>query len=138
MRLRSLASLTICGLAATATSAAAATMTADELCKLVTAGSEVRVVYSQDPADAEVRVLDLYGVGTTSAGNLAVFGRQISGYSPKSGGGTATLPDWRTFRLDRLKAVEDTGKSFTAETPKPNDSRLIARWSCTNPAVGAK
>jgi hypothetical protein len=118
--------------------ALAAAPTADELCKFVASSSELRVVYTSDPADAPVRVFDIYGVGETSAGNPAVFGRQISGYSPIEGGGSAPLPDWRTFRLDRLKSVEDAGGTFTVENPGAADARLIAKWTCANPVVGAK
>jgi hypothetical protein len=123
---------------AAANAASAAAPTADDLCKFVASSSELRVVYTSDPADAPVRFFDIYGVGETSAGNPAVFGRQISGYSPVEGGGSAPLPDWRTFRLDRLKSVEDAGTSFTAETPAANETRLIAKWSCGNPVLGAR
>jgi hypothetical protein len=112
--------------------------TAEDLCKFVASSSELRVVYTSDPVDAPVRIFDVYGVGETSAGNAAVFGRQVSGYSPTEGGGSAPLPDWRTFRLDRLKSVEDAGATFTANNPATNDTRLIAKWTCANPALGAK
>jgi hypothetical protein len=114
---------------------AIAAPTEAELCAMVEKSAELKVVYKTDPAGAEVRVFDLYGVGTTSAKNLVVFGRQLSGYSPTSDGGNATLPDWRTFRVDRLTSIEDAGTNFTATAPTAADAKLVAKWSCANPAV---
>jgi hypothetical protein len=106
-----------------------------ELCAMVAKSTELKVVHVNDKAGAEVRVFDLYGVGTTTANNLVVFGRQISGNSPSSTGGAAPLPDWRTFRVDRLKTIEDAGTTFTASAPTAADFKLMAKWSCANPVV---
>jgi hypothetical protein len=106
-----------------------------ELCAMVAKSSELKIVYTSDPADAPVRVLDLYGVGMTTANNLVVMGLQLSGYSPTSDGGTAKLPGWRTFRVDRLKSIEDAGKPYVSAVPPPAALRLVAKWSCANPVV---
>lgn len=63
------------------------------------------------------RYIQIYTLGQTVAGNLAIRAYQIGGYtnSPK------TENIWKTFRLDRIESLEPTG----AKWYKPvSDSRI--------------
>jgi hypothetical protein len=107
------------------------------LCALVGKGQVVAFRYNYDPAAAEPRELELYGVGYTQKRNVLLFGRQVKGYSKSGDSGSEGLPGWRNFRIDKIKlrTVNALVSTFDAIRPDPDEYRYISEFICKNDSV---
>ncbi|HLK81515.1 MAG TPA: hypothetical protein VKT99_08480 [Xanthobacteraceae bacterium] len=93
--------------------------------------------YGYDPAAAEPRELEPYGVGYTQKRNVLLFGRQVKGYSKSADGGAPELPGWRNFRIDKIRSrtVNALVSTFDAVRPEPEEYRYISEFICKNDSV---
>jgi hypothetical protein len=107
------------------------------LCALVGKRQVIAFRYNYDPATAEQRELELYGVGYTQKRNLLLFGRQVKGYSKSGDSGAEGLPGWRNFRIDKIKlrTVNALVSTFDAIRPEPDEYRYISEFICKNDSV---
>jgi hypothetical protein len=107
---------------------------AKSLCDLVAQKKTISLKYAEDPADAPARVVQVYGVGSTSKHNTLLFGKQVSGHS-KSTKTDSPLPGWRNFTLTKIKSATSAGETFTAETPPADSHKYITAFTCKNDAM---
>jgi hypothetical protein len=107
------------------------------LCALVGKMQVIAFRYNYDPATADPRELELYGVGYTQKRNVLVFGRQVKGYSKSADSGAEGLPGWRNFRIDKIKlrTVNALVSTFDAIRPEPDEYRYISEFICKNDSV---
>ena len=107
------------------------------LCALVGKMQVIAFRYNYDPAAAEPRELELYGVGYTQKRNVLLFGRQVKGYSKSTDSGAEGLPGWRNFRIDKIKlrTVNALVSTFDAVRPEPDEYRYISEFICKNDSV---
>ena len=110
---------------------------AASLCALVGKMQVIAFKYSYDPAAAEPRELEPYGVGYTQKRNVLLFGRQVRGYSKSADSGVEGVPGWRNFRIDKikLKTVNALVSTFDAARPEPDEYRYISEFICKNDSV---
>ena len=110
---------------------------ATSLCALVGKMQVIAFRYNYDPAIAEPRELELYGVGYTQKRNVLLFGRQVKGYSKSADDGAEGLPGWRNFRIDKIKSrtVNALVSTFDAIRPAPDEYRYISEFICKNDSV---
>jgi hypothetical protein len=110
---------------------------ATSLCALVGKRQVIAFKYNYDPATAEPRELELYGVGYTQKRNVLLFGRQVKGYSKPADSGAEELPGWRNFRIDKIKlrTVNALVSTFDAIRPDPGEYRYISEFICKNDSV---
>ena len=110
---------------------------AASLCALVGKMQVIAFKYSYDPATAEPRELEPYGVGYTQKRNVLLFGRQVKGYSKSADDGADGVPGWRNFRIDKikLKTVNALVSTFDAVRPEPDEYRYISEFLCKNDSV---
>jgi len=107
------------------------------LCALVAKRQVIAFKYNYDPATAEPRELELYGVGYTQKKNVLLFGRQVKGYSKPADSGAEELPGWRNFRIDKIKlrTVNALVSTFDGIRPDPDEYRYISEFICKNDSV---
>jgi hypothetical protein len=107
------------------------------LCALVGKMQVIAFKYNYDPASAEPRELEPYGLGYTQKRNVLLFGRQVKGYSKSGDSGAEGLPGWRNFRIDKIKlrTVNALVSTFDAVLPEPDEYRYISEFICKNESV---
>jgi hypothetical protein len=110
---------------------------AASLCALVGKMQVIAFKYNYDPATAEPRQLEPYGVGYTQKHNVLLFGRQVRGYSKSAENGVGELPSWRNFRIDKIKlrTVNALVSTFDVVRPEPGDYHYILEFICKNDSV---
>ena len=110
---------------------------AASLCALVGKMQVIAFKYGYDPAAAEPRELEPYGVGYTQKRNVLLFGRQVKCYSKSADGGAPELPGWRNFRIDKIRSrtVNALVSTFDAVRPEPEEYRYISEFICKNDSV---
>jgi hypothetical protein len=107
------------------------------LCALVGKMQVIAFKYVYDPAAAELRELEPYGVGYTQKRNVLLFGRQVKGYSKSVESGAEGVPGWRNFRIDKIKlrTVNAMVSTFDAVRPEPDEYRYISEFICKNESI---
>jgi len=110
---------------------------AASLCALVGKMQVITFKYGYDPATAEPRELEPYGVGYTRKRNILLFGRQVKGYFKSAESGAEELPSWRNFRLDKIKTgtVNALVSRFDPVRPDPEEHRYISEFACKNESI---
>jgi predicted DNA-binding transcriptional regulator YafY len=104
------------------------------LCALIGKMQVVALKYDYDP-DMEPREIHPYAVGYTRKGNALLFGLQIKGYSKSAQGGTAKLPGWRNFRIDKIRTLTALSSTFDLAHPNIGQSGSISKFACLNDSV---
>ncbi len=95
-------------------------MVKSSICNAIKNRRQISIVY-----DGQVRVVDPYLIGTTTAGNETLRAYQVGGYSERGG-----LPAWRMFTLKKISAVKILDTSFMIRPEyNPNDQAMV-RFSC--------
>ena len=95
-------------------------MVKSSICNAIKNCRQISIVY-----DGQVRIVDPYLIGITTAGNETLRAYQVRGYSERGG-----LPAWRIFTLKKISGVEILNTSFTIRPDyNPNDQAMV-RFSC--------
>lgn len=77
--------------------------------------------------DGGQRVVEPYCHGISTAGNEVLRGYQTAGFSS-----TGTVPDWKLFRVDKIRRLDITSNTFGGIRPSydPNDSAMNHIFCC--------
>ena len=105
------------------------------LCEQVQKNQVLSVRYSYESASAAVREFHPYAVGYTKKKDVLLFGLQVKGYSKSAQAGESKIPDWRNFRVDRVRSIQTNGETFRPVRPDASELRAISQFICKNDTV---